>query len=44
MIRPLIKEEARSIVPHAFRRDAKITQLIRFTMDEIEDALRHHAG
>ena len=36
------KEEARSIVPPAFRSQAKIVQLNMFTMDDIEDVLRRH--
>jgi len=36
------KEEARSILPPAFRAQAKIIQLNFFTMAEIDDILRHH--
>jgi hypothetical protein len=36
------KEEARCVLPPAFRADAKITGLNRFTMDEIEEILAHH--
>jgi hypothetical protein len=36
------KEEARRIVPPAFRSQAKIVQLNRFTMQEIDEILRHH--
>ena len=36
------KEEARSILPPAFRAQAKIIQLNNFTMAEIDDILRHH--
>ena len=36
------KDEARGIVPPAFRPAAKVVQLNTFTMDEIEDALRRH--
>ena len=36
------KEEACSIVPPQFRHEAKVTQLNKFTMDEIEEILRKH--
>ncbi len=36
------RDEARGIVPPAFRRQAKIVQLNAFTLAEIEDILRHH--
>ena len=36
------KDEARRIVPPAFRRQAKIVQLNAFTMKDIEAILRHH--
>lgn len=36
------KDEARRIVPPAFRPKAKIVQLNTFTMAEIDDILRHH--
>jgi hypothetical protein len=36
------KAEARSIIPPAFRADAKITSLNRFNMEEIDDILKHH--
>ena len=36
------KDEARSILPPAFRAQARIVQLNYFTMEEIEDILRHH--
>ena len=35
------KDDARGIVPAAFRRDAKIVELNTFTLSEIEDALGH---
>lgn len=38
------KEEARQIVPPAFRADARIIQLHRFMRDEIEAILRQHRG
>jgi hypothetical protein len=36
------KEEARMIVPPAFRPQAKIVQLNKFTVEEIDEILRHH--
>ena len=36
------KAEARSIVPPAFRAQAKIVQLNAFTMEEIDSILRDH--
>lgn len=36
------KQEARSILPPAYRSQAKIVQLNKFTMEEIERILRHH--
>jgi hypothetical protein len=36
------KDEARRIVPPAFRVQAKIVQLNTWTMDEIEDILHLH--
>lgn len=36
------KREARQIVPPAFRSQAKIVQLNKFTMEEIEEIFRHH--
>jgi hypothetical protein len=36
------KEEARMIVPPPYRQDAKIVALNRFTMEEIDEILRHH--
>jgi len=36
------KEEARGIVPPAFRSIAKIVQLNKFTMEEIDKVLRKH--
>lgn len=36
------KEEALQIVPPAFRSQTKIVQLNKFTMEEIEEILRHH--
>ena len=36
------KDEARAIVPSAFRREARIVGLNTFTLNEIEGALRQH--
>ncbi len=38
------KDEARYILPPAFRAQAKIVQLNKFTIEEIDDILRHHRG
>lgn len=38
------KEEARYILPPAYRSQAKIVRLNNFTIDEIEEILRHHQG
>jgi len=35
------RDEARAIVPPAFRPQAKVVQLNEFSMEEIEDILRH---
>jgi hypothetical protein len=36
------KEQARSILPPAFRSQAKIVKLNKFTMEEVDDILRQH--
>ncbi len=36
------KDEARYILPPAFRSQAKIVQLNKFTMEEIDEILRDH--
>ena len=36
------KDEARAIVPPAFRSQAKIVQLNSFSLEEVEGILRHH--
>jgi hypothetical protein len=36
------KAEARSILPPAFRSEAKIIGLNKFTMEEIDEILSHH--
>jgi hypothetical protein len=38
------KDDARHIVPPAFRAETKIVQLSRFSLQEAEDMLRAHAG
>jgi hypothetical protein len=38
------KEEARNIVPTAFRRDAHIVQLNTFSMHDVSDARSAHKG
>ena len=38
------KDEARGIVPPDFRSRAKIVQLNAFTLQEVEEVLRHHQG
>jgi hypothetical protein len=36
------KDEASGIVPPQFRSEAKVTQLNKFTIDEIEEILQEH--
>jgi hypothetical protein len=36
------KEEARSILPPVYRSQAKIVKLDKFTVEEIDEYLRHH--
>ena len=36
------KEQARNILPPAFRRQAKIIKLIKFSTDNLEDNKRYH--
>jgi hypothetical protein len=38
------KDEARAILPQAYRKDASIIQLNKFTLAEIEELLKHHEG
>lgn len=38
------KDDARRILPPAFRSQAKIVQLSRFTMEEIDEVLNSHDG
>ncbi len=37
------KKEALMIVPSAYRRKAKVVQLNSFSVEEIDELLRHHA-
>ena len=36
------REEARSILPPIYRADAKIVKLNKFTLEELDELLRHH--
>ena len=38
------KDEARAIVPPAFRSQARVVQLNHFTMEDVEDILREHTA
>jgi hypothetical protein len=38
------KDQARAILPPAYRQQAKIVQLNRFTIEEIDELLRYHRG
>lgn len=38
------KDDARMILPPAYRQQSSIVQLNKFTMGEIEEILRHHKG
>jgi hypothetical protein len=38
------KEEARSILPPAYRAQAKIVKLNKFSLDELDELLKYHAG
>jgi hypothetical protein len=38
------KDDARNIVPLAFRRQATIVLLNKFGLDELEDLIKHHEG
>jgi hypothetical protein len=38
------KEEARRILPPAFRPQAKIVELSKFTMEEIDEVILRHQG
>ncbi|MGA8263292.1 MAG: hypothetical protein WB779_02505 [Ignavibacteriaceae bacterium] len=36
------KEEARAILPAAYRSTAKITQLNKFTIEHLDEIISHH--
>jgi hypothetical protein len=38
------KDEARSILPPAYRRQATIVELCKFGLDELNDIIKHHEG
>lgn len=38
------KDDARAIVPPAFRADARVTRLTHFRLDHIEETIRRHGG
>jgi hypothetical protein len=38
------KEDARSVLPPSFRAEARIVQLNRYTLTEVEETLRYHQG
>lgn len=38
------KAEARALLPPAYRPEAKIVKLNKFTMEEIDEMIRHHQG
>ena len=38
------REDARSILPPAYRSEAKIVKLTKFTLQEAEDIIRQHEG
>ena len=38
------KEEARRILPPVFRSQAKIVELSKFTLEQIDEMLQHHPG
>ena len=38
------KEEARYVVPPAYRQQATITGLNKFTPDDLDELVRHHQG
>jgi hypothetical protein len=38
------KEEARNILPPNYRSKAKIVRLNKFSLEEIDEILRHHKG
>ena len=38
------REEARSIVPPPHRAQARVVELVKFTLDEIDEIIRRHSG
>ena len=38
------KEEARNMLPPAYRRQASVVRLCKFGIDELDDLIRHHAA
>ena len=38
------KDEVLMIIPPAFRKDAKISQLNKFKLEDVNELLKHHAG
>jgi hypothetical protein len=38
------KDEAKRIVPPAYRSETKVVELSRFSTDEIEETIRRHGG
>lgn len=38
------KDQARAILPPAYRHDAKIVQLNHFTIEEIDELMRYHGA
>jgi hypothetical protein len=44
MVEVETREEARAIVPVAFRHDAKVVRVGKFTMDQIKRTLREHGA
>jgi hypothetical protein len=38
------KDEARGVVPAAFRAEAKVTRLTHFKLEAIEETIRRHGG
>lgn len=38
------KEEALMVVPPAYRRDTKISQLGKFKLEDVNELLKHHGG
>jgi hypothetical protein len=38
------KDEARNILPHVYRAKARIVGLNKFSLEEIDELLKHHGG